>query len=219
MTPDQEVAGDQRQQCAVDREDESRRRGAGNRPAQEHADRRPASKGDQVDAHDPAALENQLTDVNAGRVKARIILEGANGPTTPEAEAILEHRGALIIPDVYANAGGVIVSYFEWLKNLSHVRFGRLEKRYQEAAAGRLVHALEIATGKALVEPDRALAVRGVDELAVVNSGLEETIVVAYQEIQETYRRRPELGNLQTAAFLMAIDKVARAYLELGVFP
>ena len=167
----------------------------------------------------PAALENQLTEANAARVKAPIILEGANGPTTPEAEAILERRGALIIPDVYANAGGVIVSYFEWLKNLSHVRFGRLEKRYQEAAAGRLLQAMEVATGKTLTDAARALAVRGADELTVVNSGLEETMVVAYQQIRETYRRRPELGNLRTAAFLIAIDKVAKAYLELGVFP
>ena len=167
----------------------------------------------------PAALENQLTEANAARVKAPIILEGANGPTTPEAEAILERRGALIIPDVYANAGGVIVSYFEWLKNLSHVRFGRLEKRYEEAAAGRLLQAMEVATGKTLTDAARALAVRGADELTVVNSGLEETMVVAYQQIRETYRRRPELGNLRTAAFLIAIDKVAKAYLELGVFP
>ena len=167
----------------------------------------------------PAALENQLTEANAARVKAPIILEGANGPTTPEAEAILERRGALIIPDVYANAGGVIVSYFEWLKNLSHVRFGRLEKRYQEAAAGRLLQAMEVATGKTLTDAARALAVRGADELTVVNSGLEETMVVAYQQIRETYRRRPELGNLRTAAFLIAIDKVTKAYLELGVFP
>ena len=167
----------------------------------------------------PAALENQLTEHNAARITARIILEAANGPTVPAAEAILEQRGALLIPDVYANAGGVVVSYFEWLKNLSHVRFGRLEKRYQEAAASRLLKAIEGVTGKALTETERTLAVRGADELSVVNSGLEETMVVAYQQIRDTYRRQPELGNLRTAAFLIAIDRVARSYLELGVFP
>ena len=98
----------------------------------------------------PAALEHQITDQNAPRVQARIVLEGANGPTTPEADAILEEKGVLVIPDIYANAGGVIVSYFEWLKNLSHVRFGRLEKRYQESAHARMLSTIETATGTRL---------------------------------------------------------------------
>ena len=167
----------------------------------------------------PAALENQLTAENAPRVKARIILEGANGPTTPEAEAILLKRGALVIPDVYANAGGVTVSYFEWLKNLSHVRFGRMGKRYEEAGDRRMLQAIELATGKRFSEEDRALIVHGADELDLVNSGLEETMVVAYQEILETRRRHPEMRDLRTAAFLNALDKIARSYMELGIFP
>ncbi|OFV90217.1 MAG: glutamate dehydrogenase [Acidobacteria bacterium RIFCSPLOWO2_02_FULL_64_15] len=134
----------------------------------------------------PAALENQLTADNAPRVRARIILEGANGPTTAEADEIFRAKGTLVIPDIYANAGGVTVSYFEWLKNLSHVRFGRLE---------------------------------GPDELRTVNSGLERTMAIAYQEIRETLGRQPGLQDLRTAAFLTAINKVARAYLELGIFP
>jgi glutamate dehydrogenase (NAD(P)+) len=167
----------------------------------------------------PAAIENQLTADNAPRVKAKIIVEGANGPTTAEADAVFRTKGTLVIPDIYANAGGVTVSYFEWLKNLSHVRFGRLERRHQAAAGARWIAALERATGQALTAPDRAALAQGPDEMSIVNSGLEETMAIAYQEIRETLRRQPAAGDLRTAAFLTAIDKVARAYLELGIFP
>ena len=167
----------------------------------------------------PAALENQLTAANAPRIKARIILEGANAPTTPEADEIFRSKGTLVIPDIYANAGGVTVSYFEWLKNLFHVRFGRLERRHQAARDRRFLQAIERATGKVFTDAEHAELVQGADELSVVNSGLEETMVVAYQEMRETLRRRPALQDLRTAAFFNAINKVARAYLELGVFP
>ncbi len=167
----------------------------------------------------PAAIENVLTGENAPRVSARIVLEGANGPTTPEAEAVFRDRGMLVVPDVYANAGGVTVSYFEWLNNLSHVRFGRLEKRLEEADEARFVRALEQLTGKSISDEDRRLLVHGSDELDIVNSGLEETMVVAYAAIREVYRQHPELGDLRTAAFRMAIDRIARSYLDLGVFP
>jgi glutamate dehydrogenase (NAD(P)+) len=167
----------------------------------------------------PAALENVLTVENAPRIKARIILEGANGPTTPEAEAVFRARGVLVIPDVYANAGGVTVSYFEWLKNLSHVRFGRLEKRIEEADEARFVRALEKLTGKSLGEDERKQLVHGSDEQDIVNSGLEETMVVAYHAVREALLRHPELGDLRAAAFRTAIDKIATSYLDLGVFP
>lgn len=167
----------------------------------------------------PAALEAQLNEGNAPRIRAKIVLEGANGPTTPQGEAILLEKGVLIIPDMYANAGGVTVSYFEWLKNLSHVRFGRMEKRYEEGAERRMLRAIEAATGKQLSESDRATIVRGADELDLVNSGLEETMVVAYHQILETKRKHPGINSLRTAAFLNAIEKVALLYLELGIFP
>jgi glutamate dehydrogenase (NAD(P)+) len=167
----------------------------------------------------PAALENVLTADNAPRIKAKVILEGANGPTTPEAEAIFRERGLLVVPDVYANAGGVTVSYFEWLKNLSHVRFGRLEKRLEENDEARFVRALESLTGKALSDDDRRLLVHGADEQDIVNSGLEETMIVAYHAIRDALLRTPALGNLRAAAFRTAIDKIARSYLDLGVFP
>ncbi|MBX3279613.1 MAG: Glu/Leu/Phe/Val dehydrogenase [Acidobacteria bacterium] len=167
----------------------------------------------------PAALENQITEDNAPRIRARILLEGANGPTTPEAEEILLAKGVLIIPDVYANAGGVTVSYFEWLKNLSHVRFGRMGKRYDEAEDRRLLHAIEVATGKMFSEAERNSLIHGADELDLVNSGLEETMAVAYQEILETRRRIDGIEDLRTAAFYNALEKIARSYSELGIFP
>jgi glutamate dehydrogenase (NAD(P)+) len=167
----------------------------------------------------PAALENQLTKENAPRIKARIILEGANGPTTPEAEEIFQQKGALVIPDVYANAGGVTVSYFEWLKNLSHVRFGRMEKRYEEASYRRMLKAMELSTSHRFTEPELDLITRGANKLDIVNSGLEETMVAAYHEILETRRRYPGMQNLRAAAFFNAIEKVARTYMELGIFP
>lgn len=167
----------------------------------------------------PAATENQLTADNAARVKARIILEGANGPTTPQADEIFRSKGTLIIPDIYANAGGVTMSYFEWLKNLSHVRFGRLERRLQAASGRQLLHAIEQATGQGFSNSDRASLVPVADELTIVNSGLEDTMSAAYRELREALRQRPELGDRRTAAFFVAIEKIARAYLELGIFP
>jgi glutamate dehydrogenase (NAD(P)+) len=125
----------------------------------------------------------------------------------------------LVIPDIYANAGGVTVSYFEWLKNLSHVRFGRLERRMQAAAGRRLLQAIEQSTGKTFDESERASLVQVQDELSIVNSGLEDTMTVAYQEIRDALRRQPGLQDLRTAAFFTAINKIARVYVELGIFP
>lgn len=167
----------------------------------------------------PAALENQITDENAGRIKARIIVEGANGPTTPGAEDILIKNGVLVIPDVYANAGGVTVSYFEWLKNLSHVRIGRMGKRYEQAAELRMLHAIEVATGKRFTETEREVVAQGPDEQDFVNSGLEDTMVVAYQRLRELWKSNSKILDLRTAAFYDAIEKVARSYAELGIFP
>ena len=167
----------------------------------------------------PAALENVLTAGNAPRVKAKIVLEAANGPTTPDADAIFRKKGMLVIPDVYANAGGVTVSYFEWLKNLSHVGLGRMDRRRQAATEMRLLGAIEVATGKKFTDAERRSLVKVTDELAIVNSGLEDTMIVAYQDIRDALRRQPEVGDLRTAAFVTAINKVAIVYEELGIFP
>ena len=188
-------------------------------PGAEALDRSEAALALDCDVLIPAALENQLTAHNAPDVRARIVLEGANGPTTPEADAIFRERGLLVLPDVYANAGGVVVSYFEWLKNLSHVRFGRLERRYRIHADNRLLEAIETATGKHLSHTERAGIVQPIDELTVVNSGLEETMIVAHHTVRDRRERTPGVDDLRTAAYLVAIERVAQAYLELGVFP
>jgi glutamate dehydrogenase (NAD(P)+) len=167
----------------------------------------------------PAALENQITADNAPRLKTKILAEAANGPTTAAAEAILLERGVLIIPDVYINAGGVTVSYFEWVKKLSHVRFGRVGKRFEEAAFDRMLSAVEKATGRFFSEEDRRKIARGADEIDLVNSGLEETMISAYQQIRELMKQEERLKDLRTAAFLNALKKVAATYLELGIFP
>jgi glutamate dehydrogenase (NAD(P)+) len=167
----------------------------------------------------PAALENQITLANARRIKARIIAEGANGPTTPGAEEILTQAGVLIIPDVYLNAGGVTVSYFEWVKNLSHMRYGLMEKRFNELSQERMVAATESLTGRRIPAATRQRLIQGGDEAELVHSGLETAMVQAYSEITDIFKRRPKVKDLRTAAFICAIDKVATTYRELGIFP
>ncbi|HNS12799.1 MAG TPA: Glu/Leu/Phe/Val dehydrogenase [Bacteroidia bacterium] len=167
----------------------------------------------------PAALENQITQDNAPRIKAKIIAEGANGPVTQNGEAILLEKGVMIIPDLYLNAGGVTVSYFEWLKNLSHVRFGRMEKRFHEMASTELVTAVESATGKQLDAIHRKILVHGPDEIDLVRSGLEETMLFAYNEIREIKMKNPKVGDLRTAAFVSGIRKLGVSYQALGIFP
>jgi glutamate dehydrogenase (NAD(P)+) len=167
----------------------------------------------------PAALEGVVTEENAPRIQARIVAEAANGPLTAAANDILVDRGVWIIPDLYLNAGGVTVSYFEWLKNLSHVRFGRLEKRFEESAYRRLLDAVEAATGKSFSERERFFFTRGAGEEDLVNSGLEETMAVAYAELRRIRDHHDRTIDLRTAAFVNAIDKIALCYQDLGIFP
>jgi glutamate dehydrogenase (NAD(P)+) len=167
----------------------------------------------------PAALEQQITMKNAPRIKAKIIAEAANGPVTADAEHTLRCNGVLILPDLYVNAGGVTVSYFEWLKNLSHVRFGRLSKRFEESSNRALVNVVEQLTGRQLTADQRRLVTRGADEIDLVNSGLEETMVNAYDMIRDVQHTTPGVEDLRTAAMVYAIDKIAVSYLERGIFP
>ena len=165
----------------------------------------------------PAALEAQITAENVDRVRASIIAEAANGPVTEEADAALREREVLVLPDVYLNAGGVTASYFEWVKNLTHLRFGRMEKRFQEASARRMMDAVEGLTDRTFSPAARARAAEGADEEDLVHSGLEETLAGAYPELRETARERDT--DLRTAGFLVAIDKIATIYRDRGIFP
>jgi len=115
----------------------------------------------------PAALEGVITAANAAAIRARVIAEAANGPTHPDADQILRDRGVLVLPDVYLNAGGVVVSYFEWLKNRSHVSFERISKRYQESASRRWLDAFERTTGPTFSQADRTALVVTLDREAL----------------------------------------------------
>jgi glutamate dehydrogenase (NAD(P)+) len=167
----------------------------------------------------PAALENQIHKGNAANIKAKVIAEAANGPVTPEAEVILNKKNVLIIPDIYMNAGGVTVSYFEWLKNLSHVRFNRMEKKYEETMNKNLLSLIEESTGNKLSKAQRDYLGRGANEIDLVYSGLDETMTTAYNEIYEMFASNKKVPDMRTAAFMVAINKVAVSYQSLGVWP
>ena len=167
----------------------------------------------------PAALENVINGENAPRVKAKIIGEGANGPLTPEADEVFIQNGTLVVPDMYLNAGGVTVSYFEWLKNLSHVRYGRMEKRFTENLNAHILGTIEDLTTKKVSQRERDFIMHGPEEADLVYSGLEETMITATHEIMNTWKSLPEIPDMRTAAYVVAINKVATSYAELGIFP
>ncbi len=170
----------------------------------------------------PAALEGVINLSNARRIKAPLIIEAANGPITAGADEILRHKGTVIIPDLYANAGGVTVSYFEWVKNLSHIRFGRLQRRQEEARHRLLINELERLDrylGDAWsMRPDfKEKYLRGADELELVRSGLDDTMREAYQAIREVWHGREDVHDLRMAAYIVSIDRVARSYRSKGL--
>ncbi|MES2646646.1 MAG: Glu/Leu/Phe/Val dehydrogenase [Bacteroidota bacterium] len=167
----------------------------------------------------PAALENVINETNADRIKAKIVGEAANGPCTPEADEIFIAKGILCVPDMYLNAGGVTVSYFEWLKNLSHVRYGRMEKRFTENLNSLILGQMERLSGKQASESDRNLIMHGPDEIDLVHSGLEETMISATREVVEAWHSNPLIPDMRTAAYVVAINKVGTSYAELGIFP
>ncbi|MEM8485180.1 MAG: Glu/Leu/Phe/Val dehydrogenase [Bacteroidota bacterium] len=167
----------------------------------------------------PAALENQITMDNVDRIKAKIIGEAANGPVTADAAEKLLERGTLILPDIYLNSGGVTVSYFEWLKNLSHVRFGRLQKRFVERSNTKMLKKLEEFTGRKVTEEEAHYIADGPSEADLVYSGLEDTMVNAYQQMLTVRTKHDEKIDLRTAAFISALHKVATSYELRGIFP
>ncbi|MFI5153424.1 MAG: Glu/Leu/Phe/Val dehydrogenase [Chitinophagales bacterium] len=167
----------------------------------------------------PAALENVINGENAPRIRAKMIGEAANGPLTPEADEVFAMKGVLVVPDMYLNAGGVTVSYFEWLKNLSHVRYGRMEKRFTENMNAHILGQLEGLTGKTVNIREREFIMHGADEVDLVNSGLEETMSTATHEIMNCWKSNAEITDMRTAAYIVAINKVGTSYAELGIFP
>lgn len=167
----------------------------------------------------PAALENQITAANAHRIKAKIIAEAANGPVTADADPILLQKGIIILPDFFINAGGVTVSYFEWLKNLSHHRFGRLENRFHHNQFDGIISKVEELTGKSINVRERDFLTRGGTEIELVNSGLEDTMITAYQQIRETMKQHPDIPDIRTAAFVCSLKKIASDYISMGIFP
>ncbi len=169
----------------------------------------------------PAALEGVIHRENAGGIQARLIVEAANGPVTASADMILRERGIVIIPDMYANAGGVTVSYFEWVKNLSHIRFGRMERRREEARNQLIVEELERLSSSDIgwqLTPDFKMKyLKGATELELVRSGLDDTMRGAYNDMAEVWRRRSDVPDMRTAAYLVSIGKVAGAYTAKGL--
>jgi glutamate dehydrogenase (NAD(P)+) len=166
----------------------------------------------------PAAMEGVINETNAPEIKARLIAEAANGPVTFEADQILRERGVVMLPDAFMNAGGVVVSYFEWVRNLSHIRFGRMARRAEEVRGHHIIKALEETTGKAMPEWVLKELCRGADELDLVRSGLDDTMRSAYEQIREVKMSDPKVGDYRTAAYTIAIKKISHSYLDIGVY-
>ena len=165
----------------------------------------------------PAAMELVINKDNANRIKTPLIIEAANGPVSSEADEILNKKGVVIIPDLYANAGGVTVSYFEWIKNLSRIRLGRLQRRAQENQVNILVEAMEKMTGTDFPEGYKEKAIKGSSELDLVRSGLEDTMRNSYQVISDVWNNDENAKDLRTAAMMVAIKRVAQSYASLGM--
>ena len=165
----------------------------------------------------PAAVESQVTAGNAARIRAPLIVEAANGPVTFAAEQTLLQRGKVILPDLLVNAGGVTLSYFEWVSNVSHMRFGRLSRRLDIQRNRHIVELIETTTGKPVPEALKAPLLRGTEELDLVRSGLEDTMRDAYSAIRETLLGSQAIDDLRTAAYAVALEKVVRSYREMGL--
>jgi glutamate dehydrogenase (NAD(P)+) len=165
----------------------------------------------------PAALENQITEENAERIQANLIAEAANGPTSYRADQMLYKRGKVILPDAFLNAGGVTVSYFEWVKNVSHIRFGRLDRRLEEARGRQVVRLIEEMTGKSVPKALASPLLAGASEIDLVRSGLEDTTRLAYNQIRDIRRSRRNVSDYRTAAYVSALEKIANTYLQLGI--
>lgn len=167
----------------------------------------------------PAAVEDVITEENAPSVKAKIIIEGANGPTTTGADKILTDKGVVVLADLFANAGGVTASYFEWLKNIQHVAFGRMDRRYEELSDSNFVNIIENITNRKLTSEQKKIVIKSSSEIDLVNSGLEDTISRSYRDIMKILNSNKDIENFRTAAYIDAVNKIAVSYMNLGIFP
>ena len=165
----------------------------------------------------PAAMELVITEENASRIKAPIIVEAANGPISSDADKILNTNNKIIIPDLYANAGGVTVSYFEWIKNLSRIRFGRLQRRAQENQLSSLIGGIETLTKEKFSDEFKKEIVKGDSELDLVRSGLEDTMRTTYEVISNLWNSDTNIPDLRTAAMMVSIRRIASTYSSLGI--
>ncbi|NIY78549.1 Glu/Leu/Phe/Val dehydrogenase [Celeribacter sp. HF31] len=165
----------------------------------------------------PAALESAIHDGNAHEIKAKLIVEAANGPVTYAANTILRERGVVIIPDLYANAGGVTVSYFEWVKNLTHIPFGLMERRRDEEGSRMLARQIENMTGCHFPAESAEPFLSGAREIDLVRSGLDEKMRSAYGEMSRLWNASEDIPDLRTAAYIIAVKRIAEIYRALGI--
>jgi glutamate dehydrogenase (NAD(P)+) len=165
----------------------------------------------------PAAMEGVINQENAPRIRTPLIIEAANGPITAAGNAVLRDRGIVIIPDFCANAGGVTVSYFEWIKNLTHIRFGRIQRRQLDNQFEALIAGVESITGKSFPADQRRELLGGATEINLVRSGLEDTMRGAYSAISTTWNETDNVPDLRTAAMMIAVDRVAQSYISIGI--
>lgn len=172
---------------------------------------------DDCDILIPAALESVITEANADQIKAPVIVEAANGPITYAANTILRDKGTVIIPDLFANAGGVTVSYFEWVKNLTHIPFGLMERRRDEMGHRMLARSMEQMTGSAFPEDAAGDFLHGAREVDLVRSGLADKMRSAYAEMSKLWNDDPNIPDLRTAAFIIALNRIASIYKALGI--
>ncbi|MCG6112023.1 MAG: Glu/Leu/Phe/Val dehydrogenase [Paracoccus sp.] len=177
---------------------------------------------DECDILIPAAVESVIDAENAPRLRCKLIIEAANGPVTADGDEILREKGIVVIPDMYANAGGVTVSYFEWVKNLSQISLGRLERRHEEARARMIVEELERLSADTglnwtLSKGFKESFLTGADELELVRSGLDDTMRTSFQKMKEVWTANPKVRDMRTAAYVVAIRRISNVYNSLGL--
>ena len=165
----------------------------------------------------PAARENVITEKNANDICTNLIVEAANGPISYKGNQILNKKKIFVIPDILANGGGVAVSYFEWVKNLRHIRFGRLEKRRNQIQLNNLVEAIEAMTGKSMPKQYKEKFADGIEEIDLIRSGLDDMMIDGFQSVKKEFLENEKIPDFRTAAYKAAIEKIALSYDFIGL--